>query len=153
MKSVPNPPIRIPYHSRDFGGHLPNGAHTLIVWPEQLLWAAATVGRANFIDVLDPTEKGAVSYNLGLVVSKLFSEMLLGVPWLLHLDVSLRVAAVTHFSGDLLAFHWKDPEGWMDIPFTPSSPWALPSACSLLSTNRTDASDFVGSKFRKRAGY
>lgn len=36
---------------------------------------------------LDPSEKGAVSYFLGLTVSKLVSERLLRVPWLLHLDV------------------------------------------------------------------
>jgi hypothetical protein len=36
---------------------------------------------------LDPSEKGAVSYFLGLTMAKLFSEKLLNVPWLLHLDV------------------------------------------------------------------
>jgi hypothetical protein len=36
---------------------------------------------------LDPTEKGAVNYFLGMAVCKLFAEMLLDTPWLLHLDV------------------------------------------------------------------
>lgn len=36
---------------------------------------------------LDPTEKGAVSYFLGMAVCKLFASRLLHVPWLLHLDV------------------------------------------------------------------
>ena len=36
---------------------------------------------------LDPTEKGAVSYFLGLVICKLFAARLLNAPWLLHLDV------------------------------------------------------------------
>ena len=36
---------------------------------------------------LDPTEKGAVSYFLGLAICKLFAARLLGTPWLLHLDV------------------------------------------------------------------
>ncbi len=36
---------------------------------------------------LDPTEKGAVSYFLGMAVCKLFASRLLATPWLLHLDV------------------------------------------------------------------
>lgn len=36
---------------------------------------------------LDPTEKGAVNYFLGMTFCKLFSSELLGTPWLLHLDI------------------------------------------------------------------
>lgn len=36
---------------------------------------------------LDPTEKGAVSYFLGMNLCKLFAAKLLDAPWLLHLDV------------------------------------------------------------------
>lgn len=36
---------------------------------------------------LDPTEKGAISYFLGMTVCKLFASKLLSTPWLLHLDV------------------------------------------------------------------
>ena len=36
---------------------------------------------------LDPTEKGAVNYFLGMVFCKLFADKLLNTPWLLHLDV------------------------------------------------------------------
>ena len=36
---------------------------------------------------LDPTEKGAVSYFLGMAVCKLFADRLLNTTWLLHLDV------------------------------------------------------------------
>ena len=36
---------------------------------------------------LDPTEKGAVTYFLGMAVCKLFAKRLLDTPWLLHLDV------------------------------------------------------------------
>ena len=36
---------------------------------------------------LDPSEKGAVNYFLGLAISKLFASQLLNVPWMLHLDV------------------------------------------------------------------
>lgn len=36
---------------------------------------------------LDPTEKGMVSYFLGMTLCKLFAARLLRTPWLLHLDV------------------------------------------------------------------
>lgn len=36
---------------------------------------------------MDPTEKGAVNYFLGLVVCKLFAAKLLDAPWTLHLDI------------------------------------------------------------------
>lgn len=36
---------------------------------------------------LDPTEKGAVNYFLGMTFCKLFADKLLGTPWVLHLDV------------------------------------------------------------------
>ena len=36
---------------------------------------------------LDPTEKGAVNYFLGMTFCKLFAAKLLNTPWLLHLDV------------------------------------------------------------------
>ena len=36
---------------------------------------------------LDPTEKGSISYFLGMTICKLFSSKLLNTNWLLHLDV------------------------------------------------------------------
>ena len=36
---------------------------------------------------LDPTEKGAVSYFLGMVVCKIFADKCLSTPWVLHIDV------------------------------------------------------------------
>lgn len=36
---------------------------------------------------LDPSEKGAVNYFLGLAICKLFADSLLNVPWMIHLDV------------------------------------------------------------------
>lgn len=35
---------------------------------------------------LDPSEKGAISYFVGLSIAKLFADHLLGVSWLMHLD-------------------------------------------------------------------
>ena len=43
--------------------------------------------RTNAAKTLDPTEKGAVNYFLGMTFCKLFASKLLNTPWLLHLDV------------------------------------------------------------------
>lgn len=43
--------------------------------------------RTEAFRTLDPTEKGAVSYFLGMAVCKLFAGRLLHTTWLLHLDV------------------------------------------------------------------
>lgn len=43
--------------------------------------------KSNVYRTLDPTEKGATSYFIGLMCTKLFAERFLGVPWLMHLDV------------------------------------------------------------------
>lgn len=95
-----------------------------VSWSE-LIWAAVTVGRANFNHVirhgvfsryemqyriamlfanlqenangdivkssaynsLDPSEKSAISYFLGMTLSKLIAHRLFNVPWLMHLDI------------------------------------------------------------------
>ena len=49
--------------------------------------AAGDLKRSDAYDGLDPSEKSAISYFLGLTLSKLFAERTLSVPWLLHLDV------------------------------------------------------------------
>jgi len=43
--------------------------------------------RTDAAKTLDPTEKGAVNYFLGMVICKVFADKLLNVPWVLHLDV------------------------------------------------------------------
>jgi hypothetical protein len=43
--------------------------------------------RTDAFAALDPTEKGMVSYFLGMTLCKLFASRLLNAPWLLHLDV------------------------------------------------------------------
>jgi hypothetical protein len=39
------------------------------------------------VAALDPTEKGATNYFLGLAIGKLFAAKMLHAPWMLHLDV------------------------------------------------------------------
>jgi hypothetical protein len=53
---------------------------------ERGLWSGHLC-RTDAFRALDPTEKGAVSYFLGMAVCKLFASRLLCTPWLLHLDV------------------------------------------------------------------
>lgn len=49
---------------------------------------ANTLWRSEVYDKgLDPSEKSAVSYFLGLTFTKLFAEKLLHTPWLMHLDL------------------------------------------------------------------
>jgi len=43
--------------------------------------------RTQAFKALDPTEKGMISYFLGMTCCKLFADQLLYIPWLLHLDV------------------------------------------------------------------
>lgn len=46
-----------------------------------------TLVKSSAYENLDPSEKGAVSYFLGLTFTKLLSAKLLNIPWLLHIDV------------------------------------------------------------------
>jgi hypothetical protein len=43
--------------------------------------------RSSAYDGLDPSEKSAISYFMGMTLAKLFADKLLDVPWLMHLDV------------------------------------------------------------------
>lgn len=54
---------------------------------EQIAPGARRLRRTAVAKSLDPSEKGAVNYFLGLTLCKLFAEMKLNAPWLLHLDV------------------------------------------------------------------
>lgn len=44
------------------------------------------VDRSTLYDALDPTEKGAASYLLGMVMAKLFAAKLFDTPWLFHVS-------------------------------------------------------------------
>ena len=48
--------------------------------------AGEELRRTMAFDALDPTEKGAVNYFLGMVFCKVFSEKILKTPWLYHVD-------------------------------------------------------------------
>lgn len=46
-----------------------------------------TLTRSSAYDGLDPSEKSAISYFMGMTLAKLFGDKLLDIPWLMHLDV------------------------------------------------------------------
>lgn len=48
---------------------------------------AGRLRRSDAYDGLDPSEKSAISYFIGLTVAKAFADECLDVPWLMHLDV------------------------------------------------------------------
>lgn len=48
---------------------------------------ARRLRRTEAAKALDPTEKGAVNYFIGMIVCKLFIARLLDAPWALHLDL------------------------------------------------------------------
>lgn len=54
---------------------------------EQSSPTARRLRRTQAAKSLDPSEKGAVNYFLGLSLCKLFADARLDAPWLLHLDV------------------------------------------------------------------
>ena len=54
---------------------------------EQTSPRARRLRRTEAARTLDPSEKGAVSYFLGLAVAGLFARRVLDAPWMLHLDV------------------------------------------------------------------
>lgn len=45
------------------------------------------ITRSDVYEGLDPSEKAATSYFIGLTIGKLLAELYLDVPWLMHLDV------------------------------------------------------------------
>ncbi len=118
-------PLLIPYRSEDFPPSYGIRSGILTTSWDEILWAAVTIGRPNFVYVfrhgkasiyeahfrmslirmaieqdnsgkltrtdafaeLDPTEKGAINYFLGMTFCKLFASKLLDTHWLVHLDV------------------------------------------------------------------
>lgn len=54
---------------------------------EQYGPSAYRLRRTTAAKTLDPSEKGAVNYFLGMIFCKLFSARLLDAPWAMHLDV------------------------------------------------------------------
>ena len=103
---------------------------------------------------LDPTEKGAVSYFLGMAVCKLFADRLLRTTWLLHLDVFQGQLDPALLGGrsrpDLVgldhagAWHAFECKGRSSVPTAEERRKAKMQAQRLVRVDSTDCSLHVG---------
>ncbi len=120
-----------------------------------------TLYRTDAFRSLDPTEKGAVSYFLGMTICKLFASEFLHTPWLLHLDVFRAQLDPAMLGGrsrpDLVgqdnayAWHAFECKGRSSIPTAEDRQKAKRQAQRLVRVDSTDCSLHVGaiSYFRR----
>lgn len=111
--------------------------------------------RTDAFRALDPTEKGAVSYFLGMAICKLFASRLLNTPWLLHLDVfrdQLNPATLGGRSRpDLVgqdasgAWHAFETKGRSSVPSSEDKRKAKSQAQRLVSVDGSACSLHIGS--------
>ena len=120
---------------------------------EQRRWNSSFC-RTGAFKGLDPTEKGAVSYFLGMAVCKLFASRLLNTPWILHLDLFREQLSPTVLSGrsrpDLVgedgtgAWHAFECKGRSSVPDGDTKRKAKDQAQRLVRIDSTDCSLHVG---------
>jgi hypothetical protein len=100
--------------------------------------------RTDAFAALDPTEKGMVSYFLGMTLCKLFASRLLRAPWLLHLDVFrpwLNVTTLGRSRPDLVGqdndgkWHAFESKGRASEPSSADKAKAKLQANRLISVN------------------
>ena len=111
--------------------------------------------RTDAFRALDPTEKGAVSYFLGMAVCKLFASRLLNTSWLLHLDVFRHQLNPTTLGGrsrpDLVgqdisgAWHAFETKGRSSEPSPEDKRKAKAQAQRLVSVDGAACSLHIGS--------
>lgn len=110
--------------------------------------------RTDAFAALDPTEKGMVSYFLGMTLCKLFASRLLLAPWLLHLDVFRSVinpVTLGRSRPDLVGedidgnWHAFESKGRSSVPSSADKAKAKAQARRLVSVNRRNCSLHVGS--------
>ena len=120
---------------------------------EQRPWGRSLCRTAAF-KALDPTEKGAVSYFLGVAVCKLFASRLLNTPWVLHLDLFREQLNPSVLSGrsrpDLVGqdgggeWHAFECKGRSSVPDADTRRKAKDQAQRLVRVDTTDCSLHVG---------
>jgi hypothetical protein len=110
--------------------------------------------RTDAFAALDPTEKGMVSYFLGMTLCKLFASRLLLAPWLLHLDVFrsvLNPVTLGRSRPDLVGedvsgnWHAFESKGRSSVPSSADKAKAKAQAQRLVSVNGRNCSLQVGS--------
>lgn len=110
--------------------------------------------RTNAFTTLDPTEKGAVNYFLGMTMCKLFATELLDTPWLLHLDVfrpMVNAVLTGRSRPDLIGKHrnqevWHafEAKGRASNPDLTTKAKAKDQADRLISVNGTNCALHIG---------
>jgi hypothetical protein len=111
--------------------------------------------RTDLFKQIDPTEKGAVNYFLGLLTCKLFASKLLDAPWTLHLDVFRPMLNPRLISGrsrpDMVAqsastaqWHAFECKGRASVPGDAEKQKAKAQAQRLVSVNGTPCTLHVG---------
>lgn len=112
------------------------------------------LSRTGAFAALDPTEKGMVSYFLGMTLCKLFASRLLLTPWLLHLDVFrpiLNPVTLGRSRPDLVGedisgnWHAFECKGRSSVPSPSDKAKAKSQAQRLVSVNGQGCSLHVGS--------
>jgi hypothetical protein len=103
---------------------------------------------------LDPTEKGAINYFLGMTLCKLFAAKLLNTPWLLHLDVfrpQINAVLTGRSRPDLVGmesgtgrWHAFECKGRISPPSERAKASAKAQAVRLVSVNATPCTLHVG---------
>ena len=115
---------------------------------------SGSLQRTNTFRSLDPTEKGAVSYFLGMAICKLFASTFLHTHWLLHLDVFRDQLDPVLLGGrsrpDLVgqddkgAWHAFECKGRSSVPNAQDRQKAKIQAQRLVRVDSTDCSLHVG---------
>ena len=118
--------------------------------------------RTDAFRALDPTEKGAVSYFLGMAICKLFASIFLHTPWLLHLDVFRDQLAPTLLGGrsrpdlvgqdDAQAWHAFECKGRSSVPSAEDQAKAKRQAQRLVQVDGKDTALHVGAFTYFRGG-
>jgi hypothetical protein len=115
---------------------------------------ASRLRRTTAAKTLDPTEKGAINYFLGMTFCKLFAAKLLNTPWLLHLDVfrpTLNPVLTGRSRPDLVGregrstrWHAFECKGRISSPDATDKTKAKAQAQRLISVNGTPCTLHVG---------
>jgi hypothetical protein len=109
--------------------------------------------RTDAYAALDPTEKGMVSYFLGMVLCKLFAARMLQTPWLLHLDVfrnHLNPVVLGRSRPDLVGedasgnWHAFESKGRSSVPSSADKAKAKTQAQRLVSVGGASCSLHIG---------
>jgi hypothetical protein len=111
--------------------------------------------RTDVLKQMDPTEKGAINYFIGLLVCKLFASRLLDCPWTLHLDVFRSELSPKLIGGrsrpdmvaqsvSWLAWHAFECKGRASVPSGPEKDKAKKQAERLVSVKGTNCILHIG---------